>query len=151
RPPVTAAAGRTPVDAFAYDLPDERIAQVPVEPRDAARLLVDRGPRRAPGHRGVRDLPGLLDPGDVRAGTGPRGLPAGRRARQATGGAVDVLLREREPAGSWRALVRPGRRVPPGTRVVAGDLRVEVGEDLGAGVRRVVLDPGGDSEHEALA
>ncbi|HEV7721129.1 MAG TPA: tRNA preQ1(34) S-adenosylmethionine ribosyltransferase-isomerase QueA [Iamia sp.] len=129
----------TPVEAFAYDLPEERIAQVPIEPRDAARMLVDRGPLRPPDHRGVRDLPTRLDAGDVLVVNDTRVLPARIAATKATGGAVEVLLLEREPTGSWRALVRPSRRVAPGTTVTAGALTIEVGEDLGDGVRRVTL------------
>jgi S-adenosylmethionine:tRNA ribosyltransferase-isomerase len=137
---VTAASGAgTPVDAFDYPLPGDRIAQVPVEPRDAARLLVDRGPGAPPDHRGVRHLPQLLDPGDVLVVNDTRVLPARLRAVKPTGGAVEVLLLEREPVGTWRALVRPGRRVAPGTTVRAGSVEVEVGEELGDGVRRVRL------------
>lgn len=124
---------------FDYRLPEERIAQVPVEPRDAARLLVDRGPGRDPDHRGVRDLPTLLDPGDVLVVNETRVMPARLRATKSTGGEVEVLLLEREPDGTWQALVRPGRRVRPGTVVVAGDIAVEVGDDVGDGVRRVRL------------
>ncbi len=133
------APARTPVERFDYDLPDDRIAQVPIEPRDAARMLVDRGPLVPPDHRGVRDLPSLLDPGDVLVLNDTRVLPARLHATKPTGGAVEVLLLEREPRGTWRALVRPSRRVAPGTVVRAGDLDVEVGEDLGDGVRRVRL------------
>jgi S-adenosylmethionine:tRNA ribosyltransferase-isomerase len=135
---VSATTG-TPVDAFAYDLPDDRIAQVPIEPRDAARMLVDRGPLAPPDHRGVRDLPTLLDPGDVLVVNDTRVLPARIAAAKPTGGAVEVLLLEREPLGTWRALVRPSRRVAPGTTLTAGPLTIEVGEDLGDGVRRVAL------------
>ena len=53
------------LEAFDYDLPVEAIAQHPVEPRDDARLLVDRGPSTPPAHRHVRDLPELLAPGDL--------------------------------------------------------------------------------------
>lgn len=130
---------RTSVEEFAYDLPEERIAQVPVEPRDAARMLVDRGPLAPPDHRGVRDLPVLLDPGDVLVVNDTRVLPARLHATKATGGAVEVLLLEREPTGSWQALVRPSRRVAPGTVVTAGPLTIEVGAHLGDGVRRVRL------------
>jgi S-adenosylmethionine:tRNA ribosyltransferase-isomerase len=127
------------VEEFAYELPEDRIAQVPVEPRDAARMLVDRGPLAPPEHRGVRDLPALLDPGDVLVVNDTRVLPARIHAAKPTGGAVEVLLLEREPTGSWRALVRPSRRVAPGTVVTAGPLTIEVGADLGDGVRRVRL------------
>jgi len=147
--PVTAASG-VPASAFDHDLPPDAIAQVPIVPRDAARLLLDRGPRREPDDRGVRDLPGLLDPGDVLVVNDTRVLPARLSARKDTGGAVEVLLLEREPAGTWRALVRPGRRVPPGTSVHAGELRIDVGDELGDGVRRVRLGVAADAELDAL-
>jgi S-adenosylmethionine:tRNA ribosyltransferase-isomerase len=129
--------------APSYDLPESAIAQVPAEPRDSARLLVDRGPGADPSHRLVRDLPSLLRPGDLLVVNETKVLPARLRLTKATGGAVEVLLLEREGADDrlWTALVRPGRRVPPGTVLVAGDdLSVEVGERLDDGRRRVRLD-----------
>jgi S-adenosylmethionine:tRNA ribosyltransferase-isomerase len=130
---------------FDYDLPAARIAQVPVEPRDAARLLVDRGPGRPPHHAHVRDLPDLLAPGDLVVVNETRVLPARLRLRKATGGAVEVLLLERCGDG-WSALVRPGRRVaggallhPDGTPAGAPGPGVRVAEDLGDGRRRVQL------------
>lgn len=130
----------TSVEDFAYDLPDERIAQVPAEPRDSARMLVDRGPLVPPDHRGVRDLPTLLDAGDVLVVNDTRVIPARIHATKPTGGAVEVLLLEREPLGTWRALVKPSRRVAPGTTVTAGAMAITVDDDLGDGVRRVTLD-----------
>ncbi len=141
----------TSIEAFAYPLPDDRIAQVPREPRDAARMLVDRGPGASPAHRGIRDLPGLLDPGDVLVVNDTRVIPARLATRKASGGAVEVLLLEREPTGTWRALVRPSRRVAPGTVVRAGGLGVTVGEELGEGVRRVALDTGTTGVDDELA
>lgn len=125
-----------------YDLPAAAIAQVPAEPRDAARLLVDRGPGAEPAHWRVADLPQLVRDGDVLVVNETRVLPARLRLKKSTGGAVEVLLLEPDGGdGSWRALVRPGRRVPPGTVLVAGDdLTVEIGERLGDGERRVRLD-----------
>jgi S-adenosylmethionine:tRNA ribosyltransferase-isomerase len=138
---------------FDYGLPAERIAQVPVEPRDSARLLVDRGKGEAPGHRTVADLPGLVRPGDVVVVNTTRVLPARLHLRKPTGGAVEVFLLERHPDGRWHALVRPGRRVAPGSRLEAGpELVVEVGERVGGdGVRWVVLHTGGPDELDALA
>jgi S-adenosylmethionine:tRNA ribosyltransferase-isomerase len=112
---------------FDYDLPEQAIAQVPMEPRDQARLLVDRGPERPPEHHVVADLPELVRPGDVLVVNTTRVLPARLHLRKETGGAVEVLLLERSPDGTWQALVRPSRRVPPGTRMAAGDdLTVEI-------------------------
>jgi S-adenosylmethionine:tRNA ribosyltransferase-isomerase len=127
------------LDSFDYELPDRAIAQRHVEPRDAARLLVDRGPKAAPRHATVADLPSLVGPGDVIVVNTTRVLPARLRLRKATGGAVEVLLLERTGPGEWEALVRPGRRVPPGTTLRAGDdLAVEVGEPIGDDGRRLV-------------
>jgi S-adenosylmethionine:tRNA ribosyltransferase-isomerase len=124
-----------------YDLPVAAIAQVPMEPRDAARLLVDRGPGTAVEHRTVADLPSLVRPGDVLVLNETRVLPARLRLTKETGGAVEVLLLE--PDGddrTWSALVRPSRKVAPGAVFEAGDdLAVEVGERLVGGRRRVRL------------
>ena len=126
--------------AFDYDLPPSAIAQVPVEPRDAARLLIDRGPGRSPGHGHVRDLPTLVGPGDVVVVNTTRVLPARLRLRRATGGVVEVLLLEPlDPdERTWEALVRPSRKLPPGTSLPAGeDLTLVIGDDLGEGRRQV--------------
>lgn len=127
------------LDEFDYELPAERIAQTAIEPRDAARLLVDRG-SRAPGHRHVRDLPDLLAPGDLLVVNDTRVLPARLRLHRATGGAAEVLLLECHEAGeghrgTWEALVRPARKLRPGEVLLGtdGDAVVEVGERTEAG------------------
>jgi S-adenosylmethionine:tRNA ribosyltransferase-isomerase len=129
---------------YDYELPEDRIAQVPVEPRHSARLLVDHGDRIE--HRHVRDLADLVEPGDLIVVNRTRVLHARLHLVKETGGAAEVLLVEqRRDAGEgcWRALVRPGRRLPPGTvlhnPVRPGLLRVEVGAELGDGVRLVTL------------
>lgn len=112
------------LEEFDYDLPPERIAQVPVEPRDAARLLVDRG-SAAPEHRHVADLPELLSPGDVVVVNETKVIPARLRLRRATGGRAEVLLLEpTDPERRrWEALVRPARRLKEGEELVADDGR----------------------------
>lgn len=124
-----------------YDLPPAAIAQVPAEPRDAARLLVDRGADLPPEHRTVADLPSLVRPGDVLVLNETRVLPARLRLTKPTGAAVEVLLLEPDGDGDrWTALVRPSRKVAPGTVLVAGDdLAVEFGRRLDDGRRRVRL------------
>ena len=140
--------------AFDYELPNTAIAQHPLEERDAARLLVDRGLDLAPENRIVRDLPELLEPGDLLVLNTTRVLPARLVLRKATGAAVEVLLLERLDGGvlsesgtsRWEALVRPGRKLPPGTIVrpeEGSGLEVTVGEDLGDGRRAVVIDVDG--------
>ncbi|MXW95491.1 MAG: tRNA preQ1(34) S-adenosylmethionine ribosyltransferase-isomerase QueA [Acidimicrobiaceae bacterium] len=152
-----AAAPVTP-DDLDYELPAEAIAQSPVEPRDAARLLVDRGDYVA--HLRVGDLPELLGPGDVVVVNDTRVLPARLRLRRATGGAVEVLLLHERDDGDWEALVRPSRRLRPGEVVaperplrppgagMRGDLEdgaagVEIRDDLGEGRRIVRVRTGG--------
>src|SRR5918997_2185542 len=128
------------LDDFAYDLPATAIAQHPAQPRDAARLLVDRGTAGID-HRRVAALPALVGPRDVLVLNTPRVLPARLRLTKPTGGEVEVLLLERLPSGAWEALVRPGRKVRPGTVLPAGDdLAVHVGgEGPGDGTRLVEL------------
>jgi S-adenosylmethionine:tRNA ribosyltransferase-isomerase len=127
---------------FDYRLPEAAIAQVPVEPRDAARLLVAVG--GAPAHRRVSDLADLLHAGDLLVVNTTRVLPARLHLRKATGGAAEVLLLE--PCGpgpdDWEALVRPGRRLPPGSVLASltGEPLVAVGAPSADGaVRRVRL------------
>src|SRR5918993_1544168 len=93
---------------FDYALPEEAIAQHPVEPRDAARLLVDGGPGAAPSHLTVADLPELVRPGDVIVVNTTRVLPARLHLRKATGGAAEVALPERAGGGRWSATTVAG-------------------------------------------
>ena len=125
-------------EAYHFELPDELIALRPVEPRDAARLLVVRPSGIAHAH--VRDLPGILGTGDTLVFNETRVLPAAlkgvRPARDADGRdvAVDVNLIAQLDAGSWRALARPGRRLKPGDRVVFDeDFHAEMTRKAGDG------------------
>lgn len=138
----------TSIRAFDYDLPPGAIAQQPVEPRDAARLLVDGGNEAGPVHRHVHDLPDLVGPGDLVVVNDSRVRTARLALYKPTGGAVEVLLLDPldEADATWEALVRPGRRVRPGQVLRASGADegvpielVEVGEELGGGRRRVRL------------
>jgi S-adenosylmethionine:tRNA ribosyltransferase-isomerase len=129
-----------------YELPEAAIAQRPAEPRDSARLLVDRGAGAAPEHRAVRDLPDLLEPDDLLVVNDTRVRRARLRLRKPTGGAVEVLLLEDLGGGRFEALVRPSRKVAPGTTLEGeGGLVVAVGDELGEG-RRCVEVIAGDPE-----
>ena len=140
--------------AFDYELPESAIAQHPLAQRDAARLLVDQGSGVAVLNKNVRDLPELLEPGDLLVLNTTRVLPARLALCKETGAAVEVLLLERLDGGSlsdsgashWEALVRPGRKLPPGTvvRPVEGTgLEVVIEDDLGDGRRAVTIDVDG--------
>ncbi|HEY8491168.1 MAG TPA: S-adenosylmethionine:tRNA ribosyltransferase-isomerase, partial [Dehalococcoidia bacterium] len=102
---------------FDYHLPPELIAQTPVEPRDAARLLVVHRETGDLEHRIFRDLPEYLRPGDALVVNDSRVIPARLHGRRAdTGGTVEALLLRRAGPDLWEAMVRPGRRLRPGTR-----------------------------------
>jgi len=129
-----------------YPLPPGAVAQEPASPRDSARLLVDQGPGAPADHLTVRDLPDLLEAGDLLVVNDTRVLRARVPVVRAGGGSGEVLLLEPHTAdaaaaaaGWWEALVRPSRRLRPGTVVAAasGDLRVELGAPLEGGRRLV--------------
>lgn len=109
-------------DDFDYELPSGLIAQRPAEPRDACRLMVvDRASGQID-HRVFPDVLEYLHPGDVLVVNETRVLPARLHgAKDETGGAVEVLLLRKEYGDTWECLVKPGRRLKPGARVVFGD------------------------------
>ncbi len=135
---------------FDYSLPYDRVAQVPTDQRDHARLLVDRGPARPVDHRSMTDLPERLGPGDVVVANNTRVVPARLQLQKPSGGAVEVLLLERRPDGAWEALVRGSRRVAAGTMLgpsspaTSDRFAVEVLDDPGADRRVVRLHTDGD-------
>ena len=114
---------------FDYDLPEELIAQTPVEPRDHSRLLIYRRKDRSIEHKHFYDIADELKPGDALVINETKVIPARLLgAKEDTGVPVEVLLLRRHNTTEWEALVRPGRRLKPGTRCVFGDgrLRCEI-------------------------
>ncbi len=124
---------------FTYELPPERIAQFPVDPRDASRLLVVRPTGTFEDAR-FRDLPGLLEPGDLLVVNDTRVLPARLLGRKPTGGRAEVLLLTRLGRGEWEALVRASKPVRAGVRIGVADGGVRVLEPLGDGRHRVRIE-----------
>ncbi len=126
-----------------YDLPSAAIATTPAEPRDSARLLVDRGADAAPSHRRVSDLPDLVGEGDVIVVNDTRVRPCRVPFRRRGGGAGEVLLLEERSDGWHEALVRPSAKLAVGetVEVVAG-VTIEFGEPLADATRavRVIAD-----------
>ena len=115
---------------FDYQLPQDLIAQTPIEPRDSSRLLVlDRVSGRLQ-HKHFHDIVDYLVPGDVMVFNQSRVIPARLRGRRTdTGGKVEFLLLRRESPGVWQALARPGRRLKAGATVTlepAGNPQAEV-------------------------
>ena len=129
---------------FYYDLPQELIAQTPLERRDASRLMTLDKATGAVSHRHFYELPQLLRPGDCLVMNDSRVLPARLIGhRLPGGGACEVLLLTDRGAGRWECLVRPGRKLKPGARVSFGDgsrLTAEVEAELSDGKRLVRFD-----------
>jgi S-adenosylmethionine:tRNA ribosyltransferase-isomerase len=110
---------------FDFELPSDCIADRPVSPRDAARLLVV-GEQLLDRH--MRDLPSLLEPGDVLVFNDTRVLPARLRGRRGEA-RIEATLHKQESASEWRAFARPAKRLRPGDVVaIAEDLSAEVCE-----------------------
>ena len=135
-------------DDFDYDLPTGMIAQRPAVPRDSCRLLVlDRSSGQVD-HRAFSDLPEYIQPGDVVVVNDTRVLPARiHGVKDETGAVVEVLLLRERYENAWECLVKPGRRLKPGTRIIfAGGamtgLVVDVAEEGGGRLIQFRLAPG---------
>ena len=125
---------------FNYFLPEELIAQTPIEPRDTSRMLVCNRKNNRRAGLIFRDFPSFLRPEDVLVINHTRVIPARLLGiKSVTGAAVEILLLMRIANDSWEALVKPGRRLPEGTEVLFGDgkLKAIIGERLGGGTRQV--------------
>ncbi len=127
---------------FDYQLPQELIAQTPLERRDASRLMTLDKVTGQIGHHHFYDLPQFLRPGDCLVMNDSRVLPARLIGHRPTGGACEVLLLTDRGAGRWECLVRPGRKLRPGAQVIFGDgqLTARIEEELDDGKRLVRFD-----------
>ena len=122
---------------FYYDLPQELIAQTPLEKRDASRLMhLDRVTGEIE-HRHFYELPQYLREGDCLVLNDSRVLPARLFGVRDTGGAVEVLLLRDLGGGAWECLTRPGKKTRPGTHLTfgSGELTATVREVIGDGNR----------------
>ncbi|QUD88557.1 tRNA preQ1(34) S-adenosylmethionine ribosyltransferase-isomerase QueA [Phenylobacterium montanum] len=111
------------VSDFDFELPDDRIALRPAEPRDSARLLVVR-PGDGLEDRIVRDLPDFLRPGDALVFNDTKVIPArlnGTRERDGSVVAVEATLHQRKAPHRWTAFMKPGKRLKVGDRVRFGE------------------------------
>ena len=107
---------------YYFDLPEELIAQDPLENRDASRLLTLNRQTGETQHHTFRDLLEFLQPGETLVLNNTRVIPARLLgSRKETGGAVEILLLKRRENDVWETLVRPGKKMRPGTEVTFGD------------------------------
>ena len=131
------------VTDFDYDLPQELIAQHPMEPRDHSRLLVVDKKTGEIEHKHFYDLVNYLKPGDVLVFNDTRVIPARLHGTKDTGAHVEVFLLTRRDATDWEVLVRPGKKLQVGAKINFSDeLSCEVIEhtDFGGRVVRFKYD-----------
>ena len=133
---------------FMYDLPEERIAQTPVEPRDHSRLMVLHRDTHAIEHRRFDDIIEYLNPGDCLVVNETKVIPARLYGERPTGGACEVLLLKQLGPKRWETLVCPGKKLRPGAEVIFGDgrLKCTVAETTEGGGRIVEFECEGSFE-----
>jgi S-adenosylmethionine:tRNA ribosyltransferase-isomerase len=138
---------------FDYDLPENRIAQEPVSPRDASRLLVLPAGGGPPAHRTFSELDQLLAPRDLLVFNDTKVIPARLVGRKSTGGKVELLLCEPLEGGTgrrWRAMGQASKPIRPGAVVELDGLTATVEAVEGEGFYVVVLDREGEPLLAAL-
>ncbi|WP_278674934.1 tRNA preQ1(34) S-adenosylmethionine ribosyltransferase-isomerase QueA [Acidaminococcus fermentans] len=127
------------VTDFDYDLPEELIAQTPVEPRDSSRLLVMDKKTGELEHRHFYNLPEYLKPGDLLVFNDTRVIPARLHGVKTTGAHVEVFLLTRKNATDWEVLVKPGKKLQKGAQIkFSEELSCEILEttDFGGRIAR---------------
>ena len=124
---------------FNFELPEELIAQTPLERRDSSRLLTLDKNTGAVGHHHFYDLPDFLRPGDCLVLNDSRVLPARLIGHRPTGGTCEVLLLVDRGEGCWECLVRPGKKLRTGAQIIfgQGQLTATIERELEDGKRLV--------------
>ena len=120
------------VSDFKYELPEELIAQTPIEKRDESRLMIlDREEKKIE-HKIFKDIINYLKPGDVLVRNNTKVLPARIYGKKETGANVEFLLLNNIEGDIWESIVRPGNKLHVGTKVIFGDgiLKAEILEVL---------------------
>lgn len=138
----------TKTSDYYYDLPQELIAQTPLERRDSSRLMVLNKETGEISHHVFTDIIDYLNPGDVLAVNNSRVMPSrliGKK--EETDGAIEFLLLKQLGNDEWETMVRPGKRAKIGARFVFGDglLHAEVLEILEGGNRHIKFEYEGNN------
>lgn len=131
------------VEDYDYYLPQELIAQTPIEPRDHSRLLLVDRTKTTVEHKHFYDLVSYLQPGDLLIMNDTKVIPARLIGHKETGAKVEVFLLHRHSQDTWEALVRPGKKLLPGATVSFGDkLQAEILDktDFGGRMVRFIFD-----------
>lgn len=131
------------VTDFNYDLPEELIAQVPIEKRDESRLMILDRDKKTIEHKVFKDILDYLKPGDCLVRNNTKVIPARLYGvKEETGANVEFLLLHRIEGDIWEVMVRPGKKLMPGVKVSFGDgiLKAEILEKLDGGSRKVKFE-----------
>lgn len=133
------------VSDFNYDLPEELIAQVPLEKRDESRLMILNRKTQTIEHKSFKDIYDYLEPGDCLVRNNTKVLPARLYGKKETGANVEFLLLNRIENDDWESIVRPGNKLHPGTKVIFGEglLKAEILEVMPGGTRKVRFEYNG--------
>ena len=127
------------VSEFNYDLPEELIAQTPIEKRDESRLMVLDRSKQTIEHKTFKDIIDYLEPGDCLVRNNTKVIPARIYGKKETGAKVEFLLLKNIEGDIWESIVRPGNKLHVGTKVIFGDglLTAEILEIMPGGTRKV--------------
>ena len=127
------------VSDFNYNLPEELIAQVPIEKRDESRLMVLNRKNETIEHKTFKDIINYLEPGDCLVRNNTKVIPARIYGKKETGANVEFLLLNNIEGDIWESIVRPGNKLHVGTKVLFGDgiLKAEILEVMPGGTRKV--------------
>ncbi|MFP4012714.1 MAG: tRNA preQ1(34) S-adenosylmethionine ribosyltransferase-isomerase QueA [Chitinispirillaceae bacterium] len=128
-------------DDFSYELPQDLIAQEPLAERDSCRLLLLHRNDGATEHLIFRDLLEKLRPGDRLVFNNTKVIPARVLCRKPTGASIELFFTERIDDSCWKALVKPARRVPPGSVICPennSEIEIKIEEVLEEGYERKV-------------
>ena len=127
------------VSEFNYELPEELIAQHPLEKRDESRLMVLNRKEKTIEHKIFKDIIDYLKPGDCLVRNNTKVIPARLYGKKDTGAKVEFLLLNRIQDDIWETIVRPGNKLHSGAKVIFGDgiLKAEILETLDGGTRKV--------------
>ena len=127
------------VSEFNYDLPEELIAQTPIEKRDESRLMVLDRSKQTIEHKTFKDIIDYLEPGDCLVRNNTKVIPARIYGKKETGAKVEFLLLNNIEGDIWESIVRPGNKLHVGTKVIFGDglLTAEILEIMPGGTRKV--------------
>ncbi len=127
------------VKDFYYNLPEELIAQVPIQKRDESRLMILDRKKQTIEHKVFKDILDYLKPGDCLVRNNTKVIPARIYGKKETGANIEFLLLNNIEGDIWESIVRPGNKLHVGTKVIFGDglLNAEILEVMEGGTRKV--------------